>query len=1563
MITHESNTEINEIKLFNLENDCSNGTTTIPDTEYFNVLSPFEGCYVADGCASSSNNNIKNCSAALNGLKLDSTCDIAYANGNCKRLGDTYCCKVKDCPDDIYFHFDEGSDKMMKYGYSLKKGGNVDTKYYVQPQSYGLDLHYDAEEQSYSINADDVFNLPQQTIRDNPSQVFVYNGSANAQFSGFTVTAALADGSTSSATIKVNPAEGVATGQGEEKLTAMVSNGSSVSQCTLPVHFNVNTVCPVGCTPYLPSDNIYFFMYETKIQPGDYGGELTCYCSRTCNPVTSTQESQLISGRLCTTWTGGNTADNLTCCKHNIDCPDGLYFDISYDSDTARENISNISIDKVELRNANGSLFNGFITDPNTVLFNLEANWAGNSSSLSNKNAHCNFGSSALGSKITCGTIKTSESNTESLETFTAQLRRTAADTWSTVLTNATVRQGAGYISECNIPTKVNATRNTNCDNSQGYYDDKPTDNYFSYFQTTIDGSQCYIRGGCNEANGYYNSEPSADYFTTTTVAAPVSGGTMTCYKSTGCNISRGAYASTPNTNFFTVRAQTKGTTCYRATSCNTSAGAVKDIPSYFKYMSSKASGSTCYRATGCVYGALLPRETITSITCGPKPKMIVYVKHETQYYGVVYSTSVYNHKFTIFDVYGADEYYSRVNEIGIDRSKAHELEISMELIVHGTTNKYVTKTIKGTQAQGSHWNTSGQNILTSSSLEGYMEGVTLKSVKIKQTTDGLSDTVSLMTSDDRGSSATVAMPPEDIKVVFSDCKDPWYFEEQDTSYFNNESNGSCYRAKSCNISGGAYSTAPNTEFFTTSYKSSNSITCYRADDCASNATGTKPTTNTIYFTTSMSKASGKTCYKVGCKSPYSSTPNGSAVSSTSGATCYWGDCSQAGEYNYYWKSTIPPTNNDMVKYTAHDEYQQCKKVVCNDSRGYYSNINNNSSTTLNSIYFSTSSAYHSDTGTTCYYAKYNEYTKDYCATEATSNEPNSDVVYYGTGEVVEPGKTSKIKCYRPLRCKEANGYYNSSSINPTIFTTAMAEDTGILSCYYATGCQEGYTTTGTGTPVAQSGNVKCYEQQCPAGSFYSSSWPSDNVTPQRFEYDEFSASTPYCYVPYCYSSNGYYSSASSLTEYFATGTVTNPYVSSVNCHYATGCNASSYSSKPSTSYYVVTSQTVKSGSKNITCYKQDCDNTKGYYNSVSTTYFTTSKVTDSTTNLNCYYATGCQEGYTTTGTGTPVAQSGNVKCYANVSTICPDGYFYDSSSSLSLCHLKERYSSDSSSPYYNCQKVTGCKSTCCNNTPVAGYAASCNIQGYTACSTQGGIECCGKSSIINPTTCPLGYYAYTGTPSQTGYKYTEHALTSGCWKVECADGYSTSGTGINIAENRLGTGMMCGKESGTLPTFKCPTAVAISLGLSKDTPISTTTYLAITSALFADSDGALSMSTIEDITINGSISMTGNYTITRTVDTLNTSCKNSLCMPTSSTSSLGTLTGQRMKEIGTFGGEYRVGASFDASGCCVPTSVTLNEITYYEGSLSFTKDGKTCIVDKVIPGESPGSGLLTPIQ
>ena len=428
-----------------------------------------------------------------------------------------------------------------------------------------------------------------------------------------------------------------------------------------------------------------------------------------------------------------------------------------------------------------------------------------------------------------------------------------------------------------------------------------------------------------------------------------------------------------------------------------------------------------------------------------------------------------------------------------------------------------------------------------------------------------------------------------------------------------------------------------------------NKVNCYGADagatppSCPDGYYSSQPNTN--YFTTTSSGG----CYKAtGCRSPYigySSSTNGSYFITSSGNVSCYSHCpsgyyTSVLSYFTYTTTTIPGTVGQSL--TCY------KPSSCNGSYGYYS-----SASSVPSDYFNQKSLY--DSGINCYYATA-------CASAAYTFSPNTEYFSVSNKSIRKAGTTSTA-----------------------------------LSCYRATGCAAGVDScdpfsnplncSGSNCSRA-SGYVCCKNPQpitCPGSGYYST---SGMHVSDVFKYSQ-DLDNPNCYYATCNEENGYFSSPSTLSDWFSTSTVTDRYTN-VTCYYASGCNSSSYPSKPSTSYFSVTEYSTKSGSTTIRCYRQTCGTTKGYYSSVNSTYFTTGSVKDSYTNLTCYYAKGCATGAYSTSPSTTYfttaksAASGKTCYRANG---CAIGAYLISPSTTYF------YTAHSSASSFKCYRATSCRS------------------------------------------------------------------------------------------------------------------------------------------------------------------------------------------------------------------------------------------------------------------------------
>ncbi len=80
----------------------------------------------------------------------------------------------------------------------------------------------------------------------------------------------------------------------------------------------------------------------------------------------------------------------------------------------------------------------------------------------------------------------------------------------------------------------------------------------------------------------------------------------------------------------------------------------------------------------------------------------------------------------------------------------------------------------------------------------------------------------------------------------------------------------------------------------------------------------------------------------------------------------------------------------------------------------------------------------------------------------------------------------STVTCYKAA-CP--SGYYLTAPSSTYFTSTSTAGNASGLTCYKATGCATGYSTTGTGTGATYHGTT-CKKNECPSGYFYADSQP-----------------------------------------------------------------------------------------------------------------------------------------------------------------------------------------------------------------------------------------------------------------------------------------------------------------------------------------------------------------------------------------------------------------------------------------------------------------------------------------
>ncbi len=1062
---------------------------SVPNPQFFNNVSSYSSglrCYRANGCATSNGafaydstnntyfNHISSSASSITCYRATS-CKAPYTTDSSgtfvSEASGIRCYEEKDCPDSIYFGLQQNTST-IDVGYSLSKNGVVNNNYYVRQYSGNIKITH----RNPSTNTDYSVLSGMSMFMAAEQGVFSIDSEATKlgyPISKINVITGLNSGGTDSVTLEVDNSTGNSTTPYTEVLTADVySKAKSKSyECELKVGYGVNTACPRGCTlNQPPSDGSNYFTYAVLPHTGDFGSEYTCYCERAClSPA-----YEATTGENCHTWTGGGTADDLTCCKTQ-ECPSDIYFEISYDVDSSRENVSNISIAKAIIRDGN-SKHTGYVSNPRGVGLDLIINWAGGTTSLSG--AHdCEFKSTG---EIACSLGHTSASNSDGLDNPPFDVKLDFGNGYQSYL-NATITHAAGYTSTCNnIPIVVKAVeKSSEC--PEGYYSTKPDSDYFVYNTS----GNCYKPIGCKA--GYRTDRTGAN----TGGAAYHSESSITCYPDT---IYVGVYTYCDDTNSSSSKLQDYDSNGYVT-------GLIEGNLS--ECSGSSHSGRTCNLA-GWVSTAEKSKPYGQLYVHVNTPQQLMKISNSTLYYN--FSANL-NYRMkctsngTSYDCIDDDD--TALDTIGVCNTYN-----SGHSMVYRNISNSLEYTELGSNDLHLCYDVDGDGTIDVNEADGGTDcGSVIGRAFIKVGAYYNSKSGSEFTPIFKKPSTNGSLHHFNKPMGGSSCPDGYSRSKPDTNYFTTESSGGCYKATGCQSPYLNYSSSTNGSYFITS---SGNVSCY--SHCPSGYFTTGANTNLIYAQTKIPGTSGQslTCYKPslcneskGYYNSASSVPSDYFTQKSlyeSGISCYYAtDCARFADTSSPSTVYFSVSNKSIRKAGSTSTNLTCYNITeCADGAEWCDRFSNpimcsagNCRTELNytcckkvqvetcpgSGYYSTSGMHVSSV------FQYSEYLNNPNCYYATCREQNG---YFSSPSTLSGGFSTStvtdgytdVTCYYASGCNTTKGYYSSSSsISSTYFTTSYTSS-GSVGCYYASGCKPPYTSTSNGSVIAESGSVKCFPKE-----------------------------------------------------------------------------------------------------------------------------------------------------------------------------------------------------------------------------------------------------------------------------------------------------------------------------------------------------------------------------------------------------------------------------------------------------------------------------------------------------
>ena len=698
---------------------------------------------------------------------------------------------------------------------------------------------------------------------------------------------------------------------------------------------------------------------------------------------------------------------------------------------------------------------------------------------------------------------------------------------------------------------------------------------FFVTTQSSASGSTCYrAQGGCRTNAGAYTSAPNSSFFNvlTSTNAQQDS----TCYRGGSCATTRGSYSSHPNTSFFnTSHSIASGSTCYRGESCRVNAGAYVSSPNsqFFDVITSYATGITCYRSQNCALG----RGAYSSYP----------------------NTSFFNTSHSIGS--GSRCYRGESCRTNAGAYVSSPNSQFFDVITSSATGRSCYRGQNCAFSRGAYTFSPNTNFFHT--VVSYASGSTCYRA--------------------RGSSTCVYSPNS---CIFN-------------TVHSLASGVTCYRASTCRANTVADNRKPDDQYFNTTTSSSNDVTCkYATSAKCTNSNTTRFTYTPVSTDVTSSCGTITAYYPSGCRgNGYAcSDKPGSYFTSASYTTTSTSGCGHSqtcyipnnGHCNY---------SNSCSSYFNCDDDSWCgltcyKSTSCNNNNDYYSESQQSS-------YFNYTKVATADNGTICYKANscvIDGYNSSGCVSTHFKNtsinagsqgnasncctvrgEPKDSCFVTSTNEQLkyysyDNGKTCcETTSYKITGCK-GNGSYNNSYVSNSITYNYRVGSTPKAKNYRYGEAFKEKTTRSEG--ISCNSYANCY-----IGCSCASGW-TQGTAPSSGEY-VWATDNRYTGVNSLSVSSGLNASGTIDAQSASSG------ISASGLGADSGAGISAKSSG-SGNYSVSTMGT----SGGMTCYKKACDS--GYYLDApdSTAFKSTS--TTGAAGLTCYKATGCKDGYTSTGKG-----------------------------------------------------------------------------------------------------------------------------------------------------------------------------------------------------------------------------------------------------------------------------------------------------------------------------------------
>jgi len=447
-----------------------------------------------------------------------------------------------------------------------------------------------------------------------------------------------------------------------------------------------------------------------------------------------------------------------------------------------------------------------------------------------------------------------------------------------------------------------------------GSYSSEPNTSFFLNISSVASGSVAYRSELSHIAAGAYSSSPNPLFFN---VIMSYSSGSISyradrasadtietntsfflgihslasgsiAYRSEKAHLAAGAYSSAPNTSFFyVIYSYGSGSYAYRAENTHFAAGAYTSEPNttFFKTIYSLASGSTAYRAEDacieCGSYATSPNTSFFITTSSMASGSIAYRALDQHIIVGAYETSPNTSFFDVISSLGTSLESFRAQGAHL-KAGAYSSEPNTSFFLNSSSMASGSTAYRGDIAHikaGAYSSEPNNAFFTvdkslASGSTCYRGAECALSAVSKERTN----TSFFIYTQSEASGSTCYRSSACLFDIGA------YSSSPNTSFFsvlsstNAENDSTCYRGGGCNIPAGAYSSTPNTSFFKTTSSVASGSTSYRAEEHCPECGAYDVSPNTSFFFVISSSASGSKAYRAQnshiAAGAYSSTPN-----------------------------------------------------------------------------------------------------------------------------------------------------------------------------------------------------------------------------------------------------------------------------------------------------------------------------------------------------------------------------------------------------------------------------------------------------------------------------------------------------------------------------------------------------------------------------------------------------------------------------------------------------------------------------------------------------------------